>query len=63
MTFTKCEGGKCPSSHNCERAQAKYINGETIRAALFQRREPGASACDLYLPIKQDLSTFEEVAV
>lgn len=56
MTFdqirTRCEG-----KNNCPRFLDK--NPETIAAALWIRRESGASACDIYRPINV-VSTFAE---
>lgn len=55
--FTNCLGTNCPSKNNCKR----FVDREehSIPAAIHARREAGASACDMYLPIKV-LSTFED---
>ena len=55
--LTKCEGNNCPSKKNCKR----YVERDTftIPAALYVRRGPGDSACDMYSPIKI-VSTFNE---
>ena len=56
-TFTSCEGSKCPSAKNCRRYTERNSH-ESVPAALWIRREAGASACDMYLPIEV-VSTFK----
>ena len=68
MTYTQhlttCErmANTCPSKRNCHRHE-KARSEECTDAALNVRREAGANACDLYMPIEKPLSTFsaEEV--
>lgn len=54
--FSTCEGRKCPSMKNCRRYTERNSH-ESVPAALWFRREAGASACDMYLPIEV-VSTF-----
>ena len=56
--FSTCEGSKCPSKDNCRRHidRNRY---EAVPAALWIRREAGASACDMYLPVAS-VSTFKD---
>lgn len=54
--FSTCEGSKCPSQKNCRRHVERNIH-ESVPAALWIRRDPGASACDMYMPINV-MSTF-----
>lgn len=58
----RCTGTGCPSRDNCERSAYPVPRGAIVTtAALYVRREPGATACDQYIPIA-DRSTFKEVA-
>lgn len=54
-----CDGGNCPSKKNCQRHMAPRPL-EYVRAALWLRREPGASACDMVAFI-EPVTTFKEV--
>ena len=56
--FSTCEGSKCPSKDNCSR-HTKRNHYEAVPAALWIRREAGASACDMYLPVAS-VSTFKD---
>ena len=60
---SRCEGGSCPSKDNCRRYTERKVQGDyVVNAALWLRREAGASACDSYLPVRV-ISTFaSEVA-
>jgi len=56
----RCDGGDCPSKSNCRRYIDRGTGGEhTTNAALWCRREAGASACDSYLPVLM-VTTFPE---
>lgn len=55
--FATCEGRNCPSKTNCRRFTERSTV-EAVPAALWIRREAGASACDMYLPIEV-VSTFQ----
>lgn len=55
--FSTCEGSKCPSKANCRRHTERNYH-ESIPAALWVRREAGASACDMYVPVEV-VSTFK----
>lgn len=56
---TRCDGGNCPSKANCRRYTERFVKADYVsRAALWLRREAGASACDLYMPIEV-VSTFK----
>ena len=58
--FTRCDGGTCPSKNNCQRYTERKVNGDyIINAALWARREAGASACDMVMWIKP-ASTFKD---
>ncbi len=59
--FSTCEGQKCPSANNCRRFVERKSQ-ESVPAALWVRREAGASACDMYLPITV-VSTFKSEAI
>ena len=56
--FSTCEGSKCPSKNNCRR-HTERKHSESVPAALWIRREAGASACDMYLPVAS-VSTFKD---
>ena len=56
--FSTSEGSKCPSKDNCSR-HTERNRYEAVPAALWIRREAGASACDMYQPINS-VSTFKE---
>lgn len=56
--FSTCEGSKCPSKNNCRR-HTERKNTDAVPAALWIRREAGASACDMYLPVAS-VSTFKD---
>lgn len=44
----RCDGGNCPSKKNCKRYLERRAKGDYIvNAALWIRREAGASACDM----------------
>ena len=58
LTKTRCAGTGCPSKTNCHRFTMPR-NEEATPAALYVRREAGASACDLYLPVNP-VTTFRE---
>jgi len=56
----RCDGGDCPSKTNCRRYIDRRTGGEYMcNAALWCRREAGASACESYLPARV-VSTFVE---
>ena len=56
--FFTCEGSKCPSKDNCIRHTERNLY-EAVPAALWARREAGASACDMYFPVAS-VSTFKD---
>ena len=56
--FSTCEGIKCSSKDNCRR-HTERNRYEAVPAALWIRREAGASACDMYLPVAS-VSTFKD---
>lgn len=56
----RCPGNNCPSKRNCHRFTAPR-DQDYVEAALYIRREAGASACDCYLPVKP-VTTFREDA-
>lgn len=56
LTDPSCDGTRCPSRNNCLR----HVQPSTApKAALWARREPGATACDQYRAVKV-LTTFKE---
>jgi hypothetical protein len=56
----RCEGGNCPSRFNCLRFTERKSDMERVTyAALYVRREAGASACDLVI-WASPVSTFKE---
>lgn len=62
--FATCSraSNTCPSKRNCHRHE-KARSEECTDAALNIRREAGANACDLYMPIEKPLSTFSDEEV
>ena len=58
LTKTRCAGTGCPSKANCHRFTMPR-DSESVPAALYVRREAGASACDLFLPVNP-VTTFRE---
>lgn len=58
--IARCDGGNCPSKHNCLRYTERKVNGDyVVNAALWVRREAGANACDMVMFINQ-ASTFKD---
>lgn len=56
----RCDGGSCPSKRNCLRYLERKTNNEyVVNAALWIRREAGASACDMVI-FDNVVSTFAE---
>jgi len=53
-----CDGGNCPSKKNCQRYTAKRP-AEYLRAALWLRRDAGASACDMVV-FNAIVTTFKD---
>lgn len=64
--FATCSrmANTCPSKRNCHRHE-KSRSEEFLDAALNVRREAGANACDMWMPINTPVSTFavNEVAL
>ena len=64
--FATCSrmANTCPSKRNCHRHE-KARSEEFPDAALNVRREAGATACDMFMPINTPVSTFaaNEVAL
>lgn len=58
-SFTTCEGGNCPSKKNCRRYTERKQHKETIAAALWIRRDAGASACNM-VEWTKPVTTFKE---
>lgn len=57
----RCDGGNCPSKTNCRRYTERSGQGDYIlKAALWVRREAGATACDMVMWINP-VTTFVEV--
>ena len=56
--FSTCEGNNCPSKDNCRRHKERN-SADSVPAALWVRREPGDSACDMVIFI-EPVSTFKE---
>ena len=48
-TIARCDGGNCPSQRNCKRYLQRQMTDGCFKAALWLRREAGASACDLVI--------------
>ena len=63
--FATCSrmANTCPSKRNCHRNE-KARSEEFQDAALNVRREAGATACDMFMPVNTPVSTFavDEVA-
>lgn len=57
-TLCARQGNTCPSKNNCRRF-AEVRGHEYTLAALYVRREPGSTACDMYLPIVV-ITTFSD---
>ena len=57
--FATCSrmANTCPSKRNCHRHE-KARSEEFPDAALNVRRESGANACDMWMPINTPVSTF-----
>lgn len=56
----RCDGGNCPSKRNCKRYLERKSKGDyVVNAALWIRREAGASACDMVI-FDNVVSTFAE---
>lgn len=56
----RCDGGNCPSKRNCLRYLERNTNNEyVVNAALWIRREAGASACDMVI-FANPVTTFTE---
>ena len=57
--FATCSrmANTCPSKHNCHRHE-KARSEEFQDAALNVRREAGATACDMFMPVNTPVSTF-----
>lgn len=64
--FATCSrmANTCPSKRNCHRHE-KARSEEFPDAAMNVRREAGANACDMWMPINTPVSTFavNEVAL
>lgn len=58
INAARCDGGNCPSKKNCQRYTAPRSEDFT-RAALWLRREAGASACDMVIFV-EPVTTFRE---
>jgi hypothetical protein len=57
----RCDGGNCQSKKNCRRYTERKTNSDYIvNAALWVRRDAGASACDMYRPVEV-VSTFMDL--
>lgn len=54
----RCSGEKCPSANNCRRCVDKSMEGALV-AAFHIRREPGDSACRMFLPVTL-VTTYKE---
>ena len=63
--FATCSrmANTCPSKRNCH-CHEKARSEEFPDAALNVRREAGATACDMFIPVNTPVSTFavDEVA-
>ena len=63
--FATCSrmANTCPSKRNCH-CHEKARSEEFPDAALNVRREAGATACDMFMPVNTPVSTFavDEVA-
>ena len=57
--FSTCSrtSNTCPSKRNCYRHE-KARSEECTDAALNVRREAGANACDMWIPITKPATTF-----
>lgn len=56
----RCDGGNCPSKKNCRRYAERISNDlYMVRAALWLRRDAGASACDMVIWIDR-VTTFKD---
>jgi hypothetical protein len=60
MTLCERMSNTCPSKRNCQRHESER-GMEFSAASLNSRREAGATACDMYMPIKV-VTTFVEAA-
>lgn len=62
ITGARCEGGNCPSKKNCRRfTERKAVMNSVPAAALWLRREAGASACDMVMFVTT-VTTFKDEA-
>lgn len=56
----RCDGGNCPSKRNCKRYLERKSKGDyVVNAALWLRREAGASACDMVI-FDKPVTTFTD---
>ena len=59
-TIARCDGGTCPSQRNCKRYLERKSKGDyVVNAALWLRREAGASACDMVI-FDKPVTTFTD---